>query len=282
MPFKPRDSLLVRKLRGTDSHGERMPPARKPLTEEEIRTVEEWISQGAVGDRGAVPLDTLTMDVPGVTLSHRERTLNVACRSPIRASIRVRVFDEHDQVLATSEEWSVGPNEWMYWPGAGSGSEIKIPWSDGMENRTLRVELEMRFRKGSDPTGAVFGLGPSDMTGEVLGDMGAGKHPYDVIGAAPNPARVPPDLTTIFTYWLSRDSDVTVKIWQKADKAHQLVYQHAARDLRPGVNTYRWDFKGDNRRKVPDGNYVVRLQCLPRHDDASQRRDIVMLYKVSR
>lgn len=282
VPFRPEMSLLVKTLRGTDDRGERMPPNRKPLTAGEIGMVEEWISQGAAQDRGRIPLEEIRMDVPGITLHPDERDLNVACRSPVRASIRLLVFDQHDRLLTASSWWSVGANAWKWWRG-GEKSELKSLFDGSHRARSLRMELAMRFRQGADPAGAVFVVGPADMHTEMQGGIAGNpsEHPYDVIGATPNPALLPPDLTTVFTYWLSRDSDVAVKIWRQGDKAYRLVYRHSERDLSAGTNTYRWNFRGNSGRLVRDGDYVVRLQCQPRTDDY-QRRDIVLLYRVNR
>jgi hypothetical protein len=55
-PGRPEKSYLVNKLRGTQSSvgglAERMPPptAGEPLTEEEILSIEAWISSGAPND----------------------------------------------------------------------------------------------------------------------------------------------------------------------------------------------------------------------------------------
>jgi hypothetical protein len=55
-PGRPESSYLVNKLRGTQSSvgglGELMPPpaAGSPLTEEEILSIEAWITSGAPND----------------------------------------------------------------------------------------------------------------------------------------------------------------------------------------------------------------------------------------
>jgi len=49
-PGDPAGSLLIQKLRGTQSEGAPMPLGGNPLSEEEIRTIESWIAAGAKND----------------------------------------------------------------------------------------------------------------------------------------------------------------------------------------------------------------------------------------
>ena len=60
-PGKGVASLLVRKLRGRDIEGQRMPLNRRPLADDVIATIERWIDEGARLDMltAATPLETL-------------------------------------------------------------------------------------------------------------------------------------------------------------------------------------------------------------------------------
>jgi cytochrome c553 len=60
-PGKGATSLLVRKLRGRDIEGQRMPLNKQPLADDVIATVERWIDEGARLDMLAAktPLETL-------------------------------------------------------------------------------------------------------------------------------------------------------------------------------------------------------------------------------
>jgi hypothetical protein len=48
IPGKPDESFLYTKLLPDPPFGKQMPRGRKKMTEEEIRTIREWIEQGAV------------------------------------------------------------------------------------------------------------------------------------------------------------------------------------------------------------------------------------------
>ncbi len=60
-PGKGATSLLVRKLRGKDIEGQRMPLNKQPLPDEVIARIERWIDEGARLDMlaGTTPLETL-------------------------------------------------------------------------------------------------------------------------------------------------------------------------------------------------------------------------------
>jgi cytochrome c553 len=70
-PGKGSSSLIVRKLRGQEIEGQRMPLGKKPLSDEQIATIEKWISQGARLDMltGKTALDTLAAAGRAVHLS---------------------------------------------------------------------------------------------------------------------------------------------------------------------------------------------------------------------
>jgi cytochrome c553 len=60
-PGKGAASLLVRKLRGRDIEGQRMPLNKRPLADDVIATIERWVDEGARLDMltAAAPLETL-------------------------------------------------------------------------------------------------------------------------------------------------------------------------------------------------------------------------------
>ncbi len=70
-PGSPANSYLIRKLEGTASVGQRMPPTA-PLPQSEIDVIRQWISDGATDD-SVVVLDPITVTsispVPGATLT---------------------------------------------------------------------------------------------------------------------------------------------------------------------------------------------------------------------
>ncbi|HVX63488.1 MAG TPA: c-type cytochrome domain-containing protein [Pirellulales bacterium] len=66
MPGKPKDSLLIKKLRGTA--GDRMPLRKDPLSEDVIKQFEQWIADGAKLDWGN-PADSLDWAVRTMTAS---------------------------------------------------------------------------------------------------------------------------------------------------------------------------------------------------------------------
>ncbi len=72
LPGKPDDSLLVRKLKG--SEGARMPLGRAPLTDSQIQLVSSWIQQGAAfdGQNQNAKLDQVVGQAFAATASHRE------------------------------------------------------------------------------------------------------------------------------------------------------------------------------------------------------------------
>ena len=78
MPGKPKDSLLIKKLRGTA--GDRMPLRKNPLSEEVIKQFERWIADGAKLD-WANPADTLDWAVRTMTASKMTHEELAAMRS---------------------------------------------------------------------------------------------------------------------------------------------------------------------------------------------------------
>lgn len=80
MPGKPKDSLLIKKLRGTA--GDRMPLRKDPLSEEVIKKFERWIADGAKLD-WANPTDTLDWAVRTMTASKMTHEELAAMRSDL-------------------------------------------------------------------------------------------------------------------------------------------------------------------------------------------------------
>ena len=64
VPGKGADSLLVKKLRGADIEGQRMPLGRPPLSDADVALIEKWITEGASLDMltAVTPLETLVAE----------------------------------------------------------------------------------------------------------------------------------------------------------------------------------------------------------------------------
>ena len=54
VPTDPEMSSIVHRIRSTEADV-RMPPAGEPITEEERKRLEQWISEGAIGPRDETP-----------------------------------------------------------------------------------------------------------------------------------------------------------------------------------------------------------------------------------
>ena len=74
IPGQGAGSLLVRKLKGVDIDGQRMPRGRPPLPDEVIARIERWIDEGARLDlaSGSTPLATLAAEGRSMNLSHEK------------------------------------------------------------------------------------------------------------------------------------------------------------------------------------------------------------------
>lgn len=75
-PGKGSESLLVRKLRGVDIEGQRMPLGKPPLTAAQIATIATWIDQGARIDllSSAAPLEAVVAAGRAQRLSNEQLT----------------------------------------------------------------------------------------------------------------------------------------------------------------------------------------------------------------
>ncbi len=76
VPGMPAESLLIKKLRGTATGGERMPQGRDPLPEEVIAKIEKWIALGGKFDGldAAMNLADVVAQSAAVRMSHAELT----------------------------------------------------------------------------------------------------------------------------------------------------------------------------------------------------------------
>ena len=74
VPGKSGESLLVKKIRGVDIEGQRMPIGRRPLSDAEVATIRRWIDEGARLDMlsAATPLATLAAAGRARSLSDAE------------------------------------------------------------------------------------------------------------------------------------------------------------------------------------------------------------------
>jgi len=87
VPRKGADSLLVRKLKGADIEGQRMPLNAPPLSDAAIAAIEAWIDEGARLDMltGKTPLDN-------VVAAGRMRSLSEADLRAVRATAGEKVW----------------------------------------------------------------------------------------------------------------------------------------------------------------------------------------------
>ncbi len=76
VPGKPAESLLIKKLRGTATTGERMPQGRDPLPEETIAKIEKWIALGGKFDGldAAMSLADVVAQSAAGRMSHADLT----------------------------------------------------------------------------------------------------------------------------------------------------------------------------------------------------------------
>lgn len=101
-PGKGSSSLIVRKLRGKDIDGQRMPLGKQPLSDAQIATIEKWIAEGARLDMltGKTSLETLAA-------AGRARHLSDADLAKVRFAAGSKVWKR----AIPDEEAEVRPGE---------------------------------------------------------------------------------------------------------------------------------------------------------------------------
>ncbi len=101
-------SLLVRKLRGKDIDGQRMPLGKPPLPDEVVETIQRWIDQGLKLDllSAATPLETVAAAGRARSLSHDDlRTVRFDAADKVW---RRSIADEEPEVVIRDDLRLVG------------------------------------------------------------------------------------------------------------------------------------------------------------------------------
>jgi len=100
LPGEGAASLLVRKLKGVEIEGQRMPLGKTPLTDDEIATIEKWIDQGTKLDllSAQSPLETVAAAGRARSLSHEEL---LAARFEAADAVWRRAIADEDPAVVT-------------------------------------------------------------------------------------------------------------------------------------------------------------------------------------
>lgn len=105
---KGRESLLVKKLRGADIDGQRMPLGRPPLGDVQIAMIEKWVDQG-----GRLDMLTATTPLDTIVAAGRAKTLSDADLAKVRSAAGEKLWrraipDEEPLVTARAGVCVIG------------------------------------------------------------------------------------------------------------------------------------------------------------------------------
>jgi hypothetical protein len=161
VPGDPERSTLVEFIEGKRGPAQRMPQGSAPLSVDQIALIKDWIRQGAVNDHA--PQTCYQFDAATVEFSDAGR-LEISCRIPSSALLRVSITEQHTRRLLHIAEGSIklpseraniaAPGEWIHW---SIGREQNWP-------QRVNVELEVRYPSES-MDGAVLAV--KEKRGEV-------------------------------------------------------------------------------------------------------------------
>jgi hypothetical protein len=172
-PGSPANSYLIRKLEGTASVGQTMPPTT-PLPQSEIDVIRQWISDGATDDR-VVPGDPITVTsispmpdaalaaAPGSIVAGFSRELNQttvdATTFLLTGSGGDGDFTDNDEVTIAAASISVGAN---------SQSAVFELTGVQLNDDTYRIGLL------GNATSAILDLDGNRLDGEYSGNLPSG------------------------------------------------------------------------------------------------------------
>ncbi|MFO1062296.1 MAG: c-type cytochrome domain-containing protein [Pirellulales bacterium] len=142
LPGKVDESLLIKKLKGQS--GQRMPAGRPPLSDEKMKLISTWISEGAVFD-GAAPnlgIESVINQAWAASASHEEL---LAKRVERAKGLWKKVLPNVDPLVASNDQLivlgDVTPDRAQEWLKAADEAAVKV-------RELLRIPAEEKLVKG--------------------------------------------------------------------------------------------------------------------------------------
>jgi mono/diheme cytochrome c family protein len=157
VPGNPSGSLLIKKLRGTASDGERMPKDRAPLSNETIAKIEKWIGEGAKLDGGdpSRPIREIVAVAHAESLTHEELTKERAALAAHNWKLILPdAADEHEESPNFLVYGNVGKDQLKEVAkvaeaqGAKLQKQLKLPPGPLVKGRTTIYVFDKKYEYG--------------------------------------------------------------------------------------------------------------------------------------
>jgi hypothetical protein len=244
-PGRPAASLLLARVLQPDT-GTRMPFLGKPLSDQDVQTIRQWVTEGARNDNRKMP--GYSIEVPNVR-GRADSFLAVRCRTMTQAYLELDAIDPRTNRVMLHRQAAVKwDKDWADATTPGGWASWAFTWDEKWPaEMTVRLTV---MHVPEEPVGTVF----------VIEQNGRGTN-LQSIDFVPDPIELGRDAWGLFKFWLDRDSDLDLTIWSAQAKE---VFHDKQRDLPPGQRYYRWPLRTTAQQPIAPGAYTACLRLSPR------------------